>query len=416
MENTRKESIGLAATCAIFATFALAMGATAINPAMQSMIQYWAPQGVSINSVRLMNTIPSLAVVVSTIFSGMVVGRRISYKAMAAIGFALFAFFGCLPAVMSSNFTLILVSRAIVGLGIGLVAPLGNTLVMQFFDKNRAAAFIGYGSVVKNIINIIMVWAAGILCIIGWQLTFWVYAIGIVGLIIVLFFMPEPAKAAAPQGTAAKPKRHLDSFVAITAITFFLTMLVAFPVQMNVSTWLDMLGAGTASDAGIVLSVYTLFGMIASLIFGVMFKRFGRYTIPVGYLVGGIGMLLIRFGGSLVPIACGMALAGFGFMFLTPAFFSFIGQRLDPSSRAFAISLSLAALNIGAFLATYYLMGLQAIFGDSYWAVSFLLPAIVYFVLGAIFLVYNPMKGHQESAPREKSAERTVASDNRDCA
>ena len=392
MNQSQQQNVSIMATIAVFCTFGLAMGSNAINPAMQTIIQHWAPMGVDVLTVRLMNTVPSLVVVFATILAGWLVGKYVSYRVMAIAGFAIFTIFGTLPAIFNDNFTFILVCRAFLGLGMGLVSPLGAALCFKFYDHQKAAAYVGYGAIVKNFVSIVMVAIAGVLCVMAWELTFYVYLIGIVGLVWVIMFMPEPAPVEQPHAAGEKLKRHIDSYVVIGSITMFVMMIVQFVVQISLSTWFDMLGVGGPGESAAALNFYTAAGIVASLLFGVMNKRIRRWVIPIGLLVGGIGGILVRIGASLPVLTAGVACVGFGFMLVTPAFVSGIGKRLDPASQALGTSIMLASINIGAFLNAYYQSALTAVFGEGYLAVGMTAIAVVFLALAVVYLFFDPMK------------------------
>jgi MFS family permease len=103
----------------------------------------------SLVNIELITTVVSVFVTVFVLVSGFVV-RKIGQKQTAVLGLAIATVSSIVPA-FSTNFTVILVSRAILGVGIGLANPLAISLIGVFFFGDERAKLMGWRSAIAGV-------------------------------------------------------------------------------------------------------------------------------------------------------------------------------------------------------------------------------------------------------------------------
>ena len=118
-------------TFAVMSVFFVAMGIGTITPAIQSIAD--AFPDVAFSTLLLVSTLPSLLIIPATLFSGAMAGTKIGYRPLLLVALILFLAGGVAPAFLN-NFTTILLSRAVFGIGIGMLSRIGNALVMGLFE------------------------------------------------------------------------------------------------------------------------------------------------------------------------------------------------------------------------------------------------------------------------------------------
>lgn len=368
------------------------MGFTVVSPAMATFSEHFVGEDVT-----YISTLPLLLVVFSTAFGAFTLGKVIKYKTMSIIANVLCVVFGMLP-IFIDNFMLLLVCRAGWGFGIGLLAPIGQALLMANYEGNQLAKYLGYGTFFSSAGGMVFQLIGGFFADISWNLTFMGYSLYIVSLVM-SFFLKEPvfkesedslAKDQIAKNTVSTNKPKLSKMVWIPTIVIALSNLAIYPLQINLSTIYLERGIGTASVASTSLSLYTLSGALAGLLFGTLMKKSTRIPIPLGFASAAIGALLvwIETGSYIVP-TIGACLAGFGFFCAAPALYSWGGLVTPKSTLGSANSLMKAGLYFGAFLSTYSLMAFDSIFGDRVYT-PLIAMAIYYVVMAVIFIIYCP--------------------------
>lgn len=371
----------------------VSMGITVVTPAIAVLIGHFAPEGsgVSPSTVTLISTLPTLTTVAGTFVAGSIMGKMMKYRTLAILGSILYLVGGCGPALFD-DLTLTLVCRGILGFGLGLIAPLGNALIIGLYDGEKQAKMLGYGTMCMNAGGIILQMLGGALAGMndGWKMVWWGHAFCILGLIMALF-LPEPPAAAAPADSAAAPKEAMNPIIWVPSILFLIFNVVNFPVMMNVSVLFEVRQAGGAAAAATALSLYTVAGVVAGLIFGYIFKPLQKWCIVIGYTLCGLGALCVWQGMTNIVMTLGLIIIGFGFSFVMPSFMIWIGMATPPSTVAAATSILLALMNLGGFLSSFWLQLLTSVAGESLYS-AIIVSMIVQFATAALFLFINPFK------------------------
>ncbi|MDD7388783.1 MAG: MFS transporter [Lachnospiraceae bacterium] len=382
-----KKQVNTLGFLSVMSMFLISMGVTVTTPAMATIAAQFPD-----NNYALVSTLPTLFVVPASLICGAIVGKKVKYRTCAILGSAVFLIGGVLPA-FTTSWTIVLVGRAVLGLGLGILSPLGNALVLGLYDGQKQAKYLGYGTLLMNAGGIVYQMLGGALAEISWQAVFYGHLFGLVGLIMA-FFIPEPD---APQIDAAQqsgPKEKMSAAVWIIGILFCVFNVLNYPVMMNLSLLYADKNAGGATAAATSLSMYTIFGCISGFLFGYIFKAIKRFVLSLGYFLCAIGAFLVYWGSSATLMTAGLCCIGFGFSVLMPAALGLLGMHTPPSTIAIGTSVVMALMNLGGFICTYWLQLIESVMGNVLYN-SILVEVIILAALGVVFLVYNPYPKQQ---------------------
>ena len=386
MEEKKVRGSGLAA---IMTLYFVSMAITVVTPAMATFMEHWPDKAEYISYI---STLPTLFIVIGTFLAGTIMGRKIKYRTLAIIASVIALIGGVGPAFFDS-FELTLVCRAVMGFGAGLLAPLGNALIVGLYKGQKQASILGYGTLFMNAGGIVLQMLGGFLAGTGdrgWQMVFWGHALLIVA-VIMSFFLPEPPKEEVVSDSGKK--ESMSKKIYVIAALIFLYNLFAYPIMLNMSTLFVQRNAGGPAVAATALSLYTVAGVVAGFVFGFLFKAVKRMVITLGMALCGLGFLLVYFGSSMIVMTVGLVIVGFGFSTFFPAFMAWMGMVTPPSTVAMASSLILACMNLGGFVASPYNSLLMSIFGADHFILPMILIAIVFdFAVAVIFIFTSPFK------------------------
>jgi MFS family permease len=372
-------------TAAIMSIFFIAMGIGTITPALQTIME--AFPDLSVSTIYLVSTLPSLIVIPATLFAGAVLGSKMKYKTIASLGILLFVVGGVAP-VFASDFTVVLIERAVFGIGLGLISPLGNALVLGVYGEDKRAAMLGMGTLMMNIGGIVLQFLGGSLAGISWNMAFWPHALGILSFVLVLLFLPEPPQMVVPEG-AEKPKVKIPGSIWLIALLFGISMFITYPILMGMSSWLSLNEVGGSTTSALVIAMFTVGGMIGGALFAPAYKALKRFIVGATLCMVAVGIAMIIFIPNLISIIIGCTLVGIAFSMMMPAVFMIVGMITDPQAIPMATSILLAVMNGFAFLYTWWSALIANITGD-----SLKMPMVVGLIIGVvgavIFMIVNP--------------------------
>ena len=375
----------------IMAIYALGASQGGINAGIATMGAAFPEAGANIAYVV---SIVALGMIPAGALTGIVSGRYIKYRTSVLVAIILYLISGLLPVFVGEamGFTGLLVSRFIFGVAVGWCYPLAQALVFKSVDdEHQRAKWLGIGWAFVNIGSALMEFAGGYLALVGWQMCFWVYAIGIIPFIFVLIFLKEPetdaqqaAERAAAHGVEVK-KAHIPALAFVYMIMLTLTTGFAMPTILYCSFIVP-----DSAVAGITLSVMTIVGAVSGFTLGPVYKAIGKWTLPVSVLVLGILYCVAAIYSAdfqMIPYLIGFLVGHWGFAIIIPATADMITNLTPIGAATRAMGWNTAFHQLGCFIGTpvgVFVLGLVG----SQNPVDCVLPcSIVLVVLGVVYLI-----------------------------
>ena len=398
-------------TAAVLMIQLLCAGVSLITPAMAILQEYWGSNPLtSALPVTLISTLPTLTTMLGVLISGALVGKAVKPKTMAVVASVFFIVFGTLPFFFYGSYALLLVCRALCGIGIGLMNPLANTIILGCYSGSKKDSLLGYSTLMINVGVLVLATLGGVLAGYGEgaRFVFLSHLTGIISLVFA-FMLPDPdlyQEDVAQEGVedaedAGKKKAKIPGSVWFCAFLLFFYGFFNYPTMLNQSTFIMNNGidsAAAATLAALSSNCNTILGMVSAALFGRIFKKTPRWTMSVGMLSCAFGAFLIA-GISTVPCICiGQGFLGFGFRLWYPACFSWVSEVSDPAANARGVSLMGILMNLGNFVSTYWLAFITMVTGDGVYFPCYV--EICYLVLAAILVAFlNPWSGRKAKEP-----------------
>ncbi len=332
-----------------------------MNPAIAGMAELFPH--IPYSTILLLSTMPLVVSVPITILCGSLVGSRFRYRTMTILGFLLLIVSGAIPYFLQ-DFYVILFSRAIFGIGIGIATPLGNALVAQFWKGEKAARMQGAGTVLMNLSGVFFQLLSGVVCAVNPRLVWPLHLILLVPFIFALVFLPEPDSADRSASKAPKQTRPLKPVVYIESISFGVIFMFYYTMLLNMSTILTEEHIGNSATAGTILSMYTIGGILSGLVFSRLYKAAGRFTIPICFVIWIAGMAAACWSASVPVLIVATGLTGLAKFLLWPAIISDFSKIMPPSDIARATGWYLAWMAFGGFMASFLIGAVFRITGN----------------------------------------------------
>lgn len=400
-----KEPTGLH-TAAIMTIQLICLGVSAMTPAMSVFQTYFADEPLTaVFPVTSISTMPTLGCMIGTFITGAVV-NKVKPRTLAIIAGAIFVFAGVLPTVIYL-YPLVLVSRLLVGIGIGLMTPLANIIILGCYKGDRKASLLGYATLLLNIGGLVIQTLAGVLAGVDatGRLVFLCQLWGIPSLIM-SFFLPDPdmyegdEESGVEDADSSDKKVKIPASVWVVGLIFLGFNLFNYPTLLNCSNLLMECGVSSetvSTTAAMVLNCYTIIGMIAGVVYGKIFNKAPQWVLAIGFASAAIGEFMLFFLTSIPAIWIGYIFVGFGFSTFLPASYAWAGEVSTPESRAAGVSAIQILNKLGGFLSTYWMLFCTNVFGESIFAPGYVVTVFMA-ICTVFFALYNPWRGKENGA------------------
>lgn len=345
------------ATAILSLSLLTVMAGAAVAPALNLIQEYF--RNVNSLYVQMIISMPALFIALTNLFLFKPLSKRFRARTLVLVGLAFYVIFGCMAGLFN-NIWLVLICRGLVGVGVGIIMPLSTGLISFYFTKDKQAQLMGYASAMNMMGGVVATLIAGALAMISWRFAFLVYLLGLLSIVLCLFWMPNEKIYDERQEAGEKEKGAFGKyFVFILGI--FLTMVTFFiyPADFAVET----------AKAGIIpqqfiavimagMDIFGFFGGMSSASLRKALKDNVKFAAPVAFL---IGYLLLRFFGGWFGTLAGSFLVGFANGIGIPYIMSTASMKAGKSAATTVMPLLSGALYAAQFVTPFILSGVKGI-------------------------------------------------------
>ncbi len=276
------------------------LASSMIAPAMGQISLFF--HDVDPTLVKLIMTTPAIFTFFCTSFANPL-AKYVGKANAIIIGLIIYAI-GGVGAGLSSNIYLVLAFRAVLGMGLGIVVPVVQSLPIDLIaDIYRRNRVIARQSASINAGNIVMTLVSGLLASISWRYTFFVYGVGLPIAILCYFYLPniriieekDKEFKSLQENKQDKTEDKLPKAVYTLAITmfFFFTAITFF--YINIAILIQERALGGSRLASYILS----FGAMGSFILAMNLQKIqafvGESLLKIVCITTGLGFITLHY-------------------------------------------------------------------------------------------------------------------------
>ena len=380
----------LLALCILGSTMYLAGGIT--TPSIAYIIDSYP--NVSADFVSMLITIPGIVALFVSFFIGpLILKYNKKYLLMISVSITLL-YFGIFAGVGGRGpFFALVIAAGLIGVHRGAGSALVNSAVGEFMEPEKRAVSLALCSSMMQA-------GGGIVAIFGgfiaagndgadWPLAHYIGLISIVTIVLFALLMPkkpDQANKTEIKSHFGKSQTSLDTELdektsalniiktgmreispkvyLIMALHFaFVACMIAFPLYTSIYI-ISEHQLGTSVEAGLVTMTNTFFSVIVGLTYRYWGKLFGKWIVPVGYMIS-IAGFAFKFAVTthIAGIWVAGMLVGVGWNLANPYVSSQIMSLSPQKIMPFSISIHLGFQNLAFFLAPFALRLFGRIFG-----------------------------------------------------
>ena len=378
------------------------MAGAAVAPALNVIQDYFSD--VSTATVQMVISIPAIFIVVTNLmFPAMC--RKVRSRTLLLIGLALYVIGGCIAGIFNNIYT-VLAARALVGIGVGIIMPMSTGLLAYYYTRDKQDKLLGYSSAMNQLGGAVATLIAGLLAAVSWRLSFLVYLMGLISVVLVMMFLPnenisrnnpemsgekKPADSAAAKRLeyeAEKSGRRGGSTFGEYypyIIGMFILMFTFFIYPSCFAMESAKGGSIPQTAVSVIMALLDAFGFLGGLAYSHIRKGIGNNAKFVAPSLFIIGYAILAFTGGIVPASIGSVIIGFASGSGIPFIISSASQKAGRNAGTTVLPLISAAMYLSQFLTPMILSVLEKAFAGY----AGHLPYIVAISSGALLLVWS---------------------------
>ncbi|WP_245892618.1 MFS transporter [Helicobacter valdiviensis] len=336
---------------ALFASTSMTvLGSIVIAPAIPALEMHFLPQSIpNIDLLsRLILTLPALFVMLFSPLSGFLLDKfgRIKFLIPAMYAWSIFGALGALW----DNIYWILFTRAMFGIATAFVMTAASALVADYYageDRQRALSLQGFATACGSATFMVI---GGFLAHFGWRYPFVVYALGVLIALLAAKLLFEPIRAQNSLEDYEDGEFKILPLVPIYFLGFFV-MVTYYISPTQIPSFMIYNLEIKEVYVGVGMSASAIFYGLASLSYQRLRKFFSIALIyGVGFLLMGVGFLLIFYFHSFYMVLLALVLFGIGGGPIIVNNISTLIANTNPKHRAKTLGILSAVIYFGQFV------------------------------------------------------------------
>ena len=367
------------------------MAGAAMAPALGVISEYFSDEKTLF--VQMIISMPAVFIFLTS-FVFPKLAAKFRARTLLMIGLAFYTIGGCVAGVFNSIW-IVLLMRALVGVGVGIIMPLSTGLLAFYFSPQEQEGLMGWSSAMNNMGGVIATLISGALATVSWRISFLVYLMGLISIVLCGAFMPNDkiqSDEADERRGSAEPERVIPStgqvfrsnYVYIIAM--FLEMSTFFIYPANFAMVTVRAGVIPENLTAIIMAIMDLVAFFGGMLFVKVKAAAGGSTKFVAPILFVVGYILLGVIGGWFGVLAGSVCVGFANGEGIPLIISEASKKMGRLAATTVMPLISAALYIAQFASPFIMSGVAAIAGDAvnlpyYWGAA----------LSVIFLLWSAL-------------------------
>ena len=381
--NTGKGTISLITLIAIWSVSAVtSLPGLAVSPILGDMNNIF-PKASDLE-IQMLTSLPSLLIIPFVLLAGHLSTGQSKLKILFE-GLIIFTLCG-VACLLAKNMTALIIASSILGIGAGMIIPLSTGLVVDYFTGNIRVQQLGYSSAINNLTLVAATALTGYVADINWHLSFLIYLLPGISLILCLALRREAPTAEPKHSDQYKQttinRRHLSVLTIFYFVITYITLVVTFDTaflfeKYNISQHL----------AGISISLFFLAIMLPGLFLNRIIGITRSYTNAISALIVVIGLLLLSIFKSPILLVIGVVLTGAGYGVMQPLIYDKAAIIAPPKLATKALSIVMAANYTAIILCPFIIDAARKLFANHSERFGFILNASVAIIVTIVAFI-----------------------------
>lgn len=332
------------------------MAGAAVAPALDTIREYFSD--VDKTLVQLIISIPALFIFITNMFfAGLC--RKFRSRTLLLAGLVLYTAGGCVAGLFSNIFA-VLVFRALVGIGVGIIMPMSTGLLAFYYTRDKQDRLMGYSSAMNQMGGVAATLIAGMLAQISWRLSFLVYLMGLISIVLCILFLPDE-KLVSEETHEKKKGVFREYYTFVIAMFLLMFTFFVYPTDFAIETAGE--GIIPAGLIAVIMAGADLVAFAGGLLFVHIKKGLGEVTKYMAPLLFLAGYVLLAFFEGWTGVLLGSACIGFANGIGIPYIISTASAKAGRAAATTVMPMISAAMYLAQFVTPLVLSAVSAAAG-----------------------------------------------------
>jgi len=333
---------------------------------------------------KLMLTIPSIIIALFSPIAGHIIDKWGRLKPLY-IGIFLFIVGGS-SGFYLHDFYVILVGRAVLGLGVALIMTASTALIGDYFDEETRHRFMAKQGMTVALGGILFITTGGLLAQMHWSYPFAIYLIPILFVPFLLKYLYEPRKHKHAEDLEVEVKLLPVYLTAFFVMVLFYMLPTQFPYLI-----VNTLG-GKPQTIGFVIATAMIFNALTSMQYAKIKAKLSYVQIfSATFALFATGLFIISQATSIAGLFFATAPIGMGFGLLFVNTNSWFLSLVPAHKRGKAAGVLTSSLFLGQFSSPILFEPIVSRYGIQ---TLFLIVSIVAISVSIVLLIKSKTKGN----------------------
>ena len=383
--NTGKGNISLITLIAIWSVSAVtSLPGLAVSPILGDMNNIF-PKASNLE-IQMLTSLPSLLIIPFVLLAGHLSTQR-NKLSMLYAGLAIFTLCGVACLVAKSMSALIIIS-CILGIGAGMIIPLSTGLVVEYFTGNARVKQLGYSSAINNLTLVGATALTGYVADINWHLSFLVYLLPSISLLLCLALKREQPTPEPKQSDQYKQSKINVRHLVVLTLFYFVITYASLVVTFDTAFLFEKYHI-KQELAGVSISLFFLAIMVPGLFINRIIAVTRSYTNAICSLLLTVGLLCLAIFRTPSMLILGVILSGLGYGVMQPLIYDKAAIIAPPNLATKALSIVMAANYTAIILCPFIIDFVKKIIDSHSATFSFTLNTIVAAIVTIVTFIWR---------------------------
>jgi MFS family permease len=382
VKSIENKTSGLKLTLLLVSSLTI-MSVITISPALPQMAKAFSNVENAAFLVKLILTLPALMIAIFSPITGRLIDRYGRLKILWA-SLVLYAVAGT-AGFFLDNLYHILISRAVLGIAVGMSMTIVITLIADYFEGMERQKFVGLQIAFMSMGGIVFIGLGGILADIGWRYPFLIYFSSLFVLPLSVLFLHEPVVA--QHKVQGNQDITAPKIIWMLFINTMIMWILFFLIPVQIPFYLKSLGVEKNALIGAAIATSTACSAVSSFSYSKIKSRLSFLSIfSVGYLLMAAGFVCIAVSNTYVLVVIAMMLSGLGMGMMIPNTNMWVMKLAPPQIRGKEIGKLTTFWFLGQFLSPIIIFPILKMLSLSS---TFMLASGVLLLLCVSFLIFH---------------------------